>query len=128
MTNLNIPELHKNVIELIDSGDLENAKNIIVSVLSKKNLSKTYEPQIKFNFASLYIDIADYYSNNAQHLDEADLILKKTLDVFKKVEKNIPEELRLSFKLNNARVFLIKYDEIIIIIIIFIIICEYMMN
>ncbi|MBP6155287.1 MAG: hypothetical protein KA457_10745 [Chitinophagales bacterium] len=112
MTNLNIPELHKNVIELIDSGDLENAKNIIVSVLSKKNLSKTYEPQIKFNFASLYIDIADYYSNNAQHLDEADLILKKTLDVFKKVEKNIPEELRLSFKLNNARVFLIKYDAL----------------
>lgn len=33
---MNIRELHENVIELIDSGELENAKNIINSNFKRK--------------------------------------------------------------------------------------------
>jgi hypothetical protein len=109
-TNAYIIKMHEDVIKLIDSGKLENAKKIINSNLSEKGFNKTSETQIKFNFASLYIDIADYYSKDARYLDEADLILKKTSDVFKKIKNTIPKEFELNLKLNTARIFLIKYD------------------
>jgi tetratricopeptide (TPR) repeat protein len=109
-TNAYIIKMHENVIKLIDSGELENAKKIINSILSEKGFNKTSETQIKFNFASLYIDIAGYYSKDIQYLDEADLILKKTSDVFKKIKNTIPKEFELNLKLNTASIFLIKYD------------------
>lgn len=96
--------LYKETISNLHKGNLEEVSIKIDEVIKNRN----EDPKWKVAFASLNLDLAECWKIDSQKLDDANLLITKTLQIYKKYESQIENSFFLNR--NRARALGLRYD------------------